>query len=120
MDKVLLIVSDLNLRQLYHELLLSKTLEVLPVEDIGDATILLTLNQFSCAIIFADGKNTNEIEIFLNLRKKHRTLIKTKIVLLTPDDIFESLLIPTDLTLDPLLQSPVEMIERIKFFVSNP
>lgn len=115
MDIILLTVSEWNLRQLYHELLFSKTVEVVPTASISNALLLLTLSHFAAAVFYIDEQNAVEMEVFLSLRKKHQGLRNTKIILLTADnDAYASLLTDRDRILDPLKSTPQELINNIK------
>ena len=114
MEKILLIVSDWNLRQLYHEELLSKRIEVVPVENICDAMVLLVLSKFRAAVLFVDYHTSEEAEVFLRLRDKYESLRTTLMVVLTSETFDATLLAPEDMVFDPLQTSMGTIIETIK------
>lgn len=118
MDKILLLVSDWNLRQLYHELLHSKNVEILPTENIADASVMLMLNSCTAAIIDADSTFQGEVKVFLNLRSEHAKLSKTKVILLTSKlEFYGSLLRKGDFILDNCNLSVHETAQTIKSFL---
>lgn len=122
MDILLLIIFDSNLRQLYHELLLSKNIEVIPTNNISNATIMLTLNHVSSVVIYTDDTNEAQIEAFLRLYQKNKNWQSTKVILLASGETSYSrfLNIPQkDIILNPLLMSPVEVADKIKTIISN-
>ena len=113
MIKILLIASDFNLRQLYHELLFSKNIEVVPISTVSSAMVLLSLEDFPSIVIQIDG-NSSEAEVFLNLRKKHPTWLKSRIFLLTHDLKLEESLENSDLMLNTSQFPPRQIASQIK------
>lgn len=67
MEKILLIIFDPSLRQLYHELLNSSEFEVIPVDSIETAMLNLMGNKISIVAIYVDDDNREEAEMFLKL-----------------------------------------------------
>lgn len=115
MEILLLIISDWNLRQLYHELLFSKNMEVIPIDSIENAILILSLNKIDLAVIYVDDENVAEFEIFINLREKHKNISKVKIVLLTSFANFSFPFFPeNELVLNVDTFTPVEVTERIR------
>ena len=99
MKKILLIIDNDELRQVYHEILFSHRVEVTPVKEISTAIMLLNLDKFS-VVILDMGNNLLETEIFFRLRKNYKNLLKTKFVVLTKDKNFSPNLIKTDLLIN--------------------
>src|SRR5690348_16360802 len=98
MDKVLLIIFDWNLRQLYHELLLSKDLEVTPTDSIENAILLLTMTEYQSVVIYTDETASEQVLTLLQLRKKHVRWTDPLFIILSADaDMFQKWLKPTDL-----------------------
>ena len=115
MHKLLLIVPDASLRQLYHELLVNRQIEVMPVATIEDAILLLSVYQFKMIVIYVDPLNEKSAITFITLRKKLAKWLKAKLVILTSGlDMPESNLYYDDLVLNPLHLSPVELTETIQ------
>ena len=114
MDKVLLIVSDWNLRQLYHELLFSKNIEVVPVKDIIIAVLYLAADHFQAMVLYIDDESQN-IQMFLHLRKERQSWRTIKLILLTSDkDLYQSYLTEIDITINLQKNTPAEIAEQIK------
>lgn len=116
MEILLLIISDWNLRQLYHELLFSKNnIEVIPIDSIENAILILSLNQIKLAVVYVDNKNITELQVFLNLRKKHKNLLKTKIAIITSYiGLRFRHVSDEDIVLNTDKLTPVEITEKIK------
>ncbi len=118
MDKILLLVPDFNLRQLYHELLLSKNIEVIPLDNIYDAIIMVAFAKFKLLVLYLDDHNSLEGTVFLNIRKKHKVLLKTKIIILTEDEeTYSKMLTEKDLILNPSQLSPPNLAQKIIYFL---
>lgn len=116
MDKVLLIVFDFSLRQLYHGILFSTQIEIVPVSKLSTAVLLLTLERFTAAVIYIVDDDM-ETEVFLNLRKKHHTFSKIKFVFLTDNKYFKNYISEIDIMLSPT-QLPIrDLAEKIKNFL---
>ncbi len=113
MEKILLIVTDFNLRQLYHELLFSKNIEVVPISSISSAMVFLSLEDFPIIVIRVD-ENISEIEVFLDLRKRHSTWLKSKIFLLSSNLNLKKNLSPKDLILNTKYFPPSKSASRIR------
>lgn len=115
MEKVLLISYDWSLRQLYHELLLSKDIEVTPIDNIEDAIMLLTIGEFAGVAIYIDKESHNQVLTLLQLRKKHTRWGHLQFFILSAEgESFKRWLLPCDLILNPLLDSPMEITQKIK------
>lgn len=115
METVLLIVSEWSLRQLYHELLFGKDFEVVPVANVQDAILLITLIYFSTAVIYIDDKISTSAVAFLNLRKKHQGLRNTKMILLTSESyLYNRLLVERDVIINSDKLTPPQLAEEIK------
>src|SRR5690349_4139900 len=115
MDVLLLIISDSNLRQLYHELLFSPSTEIVPIIDMGDALLFLTLHTYTAAIIYVDDDNGAEVCAFLQLRQKQISLLKTKIILLTSEkETFRPFLSERDRTVDIDSLNPGSIVGSIQ------
>lgn len=114
MDTILLVVSNSSLRQLYHELLFSPSVEIVPSRDIGSALLQLALQEFSAAIVYIDDDNEQETVAFLQLRRKQLKLLKTKLILLTVEKSqFEKYVIEHDKIIEIDHVTPGEMAEII-------
>ncbi|MEO8582006.1 MAG: hypothetical protein ABI425_05550 [Patescibacteria group bacterium] len=120
MEKILLIVLDWNLRQLYHELLLTRNLEVTPIDSIEDAIVLLSLGQFETIVLYTDEQSHNQVLTLLRLRKKYPRWQNLKFIILSADsDAFRQELNEADLIINPLLDSPVQVTDKIKKFIND-
>lgn len=114
MEKILLIIPDWNLRQLYHELLLSIDTEIIPADSIDDSIMLLTIERFDRIVLYTDN-DTLINELFLKLRRDRPAWRETRLVLLTPErKLYEHLLEKKDTIVDPLQVSPEEIARNIK------
>lgn len=96
MKKILLIVTNDKLRQVYHEILFSHRVEVIPVTELSVAIMLLSLDKFTLVILDV-GQNLLETEVFLKLRKKYHNLSRVKFILLTDNKNFNPILSKTDM-----------------------
>lgn len=113
MDKILLIVPQFELRQLYHEVLLSKHLEVVPVDNLAAAILLLTIETFKKVIYYVE-ESSLETEMFIKLREKYKNLSTVGLILLTDDITFKKRNSENYIVLSPLRLSIEEISERIK------
>jgi len=113
MKKILLIIADNKVRQLYHEVLLSKEIEVVPITDLSTAIMLLRLDKFNLAVLDT-GPNPIETEVFLRLRQKHQYLSKTKFIIISKENNFSPKIIKTDLFIDTSNVSFNNAINQIK------
>lgn len=121
MDKILLIISDWNLRQLYHELLFSKTVEIVPIAEISDATVLLMLSSYRKAILHTTFEHMDEIELFLSLRNRHIKLSKTELIILTDNvEFYKSLIRSNDVILGEENLTPKEISVKVKQLLKLP
>lgn len=120
MENILLIVSNRNLRQLYHELLMSKDIEVVPLEKISDAVVFLFVKNFDIIVLYIDEQNELEAENFLRLRSKRDDWKTIPVAVLTSfTGTFSDWLHENDLILNPLIESPVQLIEKITEVLSK-
>lgn len=113
MDKLLLIIPDWLLRQLYHELLISKNIEIVPMDKVADAILILSLTEFRVAVFYVNSANSQEVENFLRLRKKHKKLSNVKIILLSEESFNSFSILKNDLILDVNKLNPVEIVEKL-------
>jgi DNA-binding NtrC family response regulator len=96
MKKILLVISDDKTRQLYHEMFMSYSIEIVPVTELSTAIMLLSLDKFFLVILDV-GENFLETEIFLKLRQKSPNLSRVKFILLTENKNFNPKIRKTDL-----------------------
>lgn len=114
MDKILLIVPDWNLRQLYHELLFSRNIEVIPIDNIESGLPLLITTRIRLAIIYIDPNNLASAEVFLKVRQKDLKLLNIRVVLITSEsETIDNLTKKTDLILNPDKLTPTEIVTSI-------
>lgn len=113
--KILLIIGNQTLRQLYHELLSSKGLEVIATENITHALLMFTIHDFSAIIIYTDEET--ETKTFLKLRQRQLKW-QVPLVLLTPEpDLFQHSLYKNDLLFNSLLINTTEIIDVVKTII---
>jgi len=113
MKKIILIITNNKIRQLYHKTLQSKNIEVTPIADLSIAIMLLNLNKFDLAVLDND-QNLIETEIFLRLRQKHKHLSRTKFIILSKNEDFHPKIVKTDLLIDTSKTSVKNIIDQIK------
>lgn len=115
MDKLLLLISDARLRQLYHELLTSENFEIVAASTVENALVLQTLENISILIIYPDDTDSKMINTLLHLEKTVKQFSKTRIIVLTADtEQYASLLSPTDVTINTMHLNPDEIVKKIK------
>lgn len=120
MDIILLFIPDWNLRQLYHELLLTRSIEVVPAHLVEDMMLLITLSKFSTVVIYLDDKSNESLITFLQFRKKYNRWSNIKFILLTADkNDYSPFLYPKDTILNPILLTPVQISDKIKEIVTK-
>jgi hypothetical protein len=120
MDNILLIIYDFTLRQLYHELLLTKNIEIIPCNTIENAVLLLTLTHIAAAIVYSDDINKDEIEAFLNLRTTYEKWQKIPLILLSLDTPeYHRKLLPIDTLIIIGQLTPEIVSEEIKEVVKK-
>lgn len=114
MDKILLVIPDWNLRQVYHELLLSKTAEIVACDSIENAVLHLTLTAFTIVVVWVEEDDA-QMDVFLHLRNRRGSWKKTRFVLLASDKVrYQPLLQKADIVLNPLKLPMEDVITRIK------
>lgn len=113
MKKILLIINDDKVRQVYHKTLLSKDIEVVPVINLSTAIMFLSLEKFTLAILEV-GPNPIETEVFLKLRQKHRYLSKTKLIILSQSDEFNPQITKNDLIIHTSKIPTKDIINQIE------
>lgn len=112
---MLLIIPDSHLRQLYHEKLFSSELEIVPVEDLACALLLLTLMHFTVAVLHIEI--AEEAEVFLRLRSQNERFATVKLIVLSNNDYFDTIIKKNDMLLSPLKFSFKEIVSRIKKYI---
>ncbi|KKS41875.1 MAG: hypothetical protein UV61_C0001G0101 [Candidatus Gottesmanbacteria bacterium GW2011_GWB1_43_11] len=112
-DKILIIISDRTLRQLYHELFVHEELEVTMAESIGEALVLLTLHKYSSIILYEDDEI--ETKTFLRLKHRRRQWFQIPLLILTPEpNVFATSVTKKDILFNSLYIHPSEIVEIIK------
>ncbi len=95
MEKILVIIPQTNLLQLYHELLRKRQAEVLTTSTISHAIVYMLVEDFS-AIILVD-KQIHETLLFLQIRQKRRKWFQIKLILVSKSrDLYKKYLHPRD------------------------
>lgn len=117
MGKILLIIQDFRLRQLYHERLFSTETEVVPVDDLASAVLLLTLDYFTLAVFYVE--DDEEAAVFLKLRERHERFSQIRFVLLAADNDFQDLMQLKDVILSPVDLSVGEITVKIRKLLKN-
>ncbi len=113
MKKIILIITNNKIRQLYHEILQSENIEVVPLSDLSTAIMILNLEKFDLAVLKND-QFLIETEIFLKLRQKHKNLSATKFVILSKNKDFNPKMIKADLLINTSKTSIKNIIDQIK------
>ena len=84
------------------------------MEDISTAVMYLTADQFQAIVLYIDDETEN-IPMFLHLRKERQSWRKTKLILLTSDkNFYQSHLLETDISINLQKNTPAEITEQIK------
>lgn len=115
MKKIILIITDNKTRQLYHEILLSKKIEITPTANLSTAIMLLNLEKFDLAIL-DNGQNLIETEVFLKVRQNHHHLSRTRFILLSKNKDFNPKITKNDLLIDTSklpIENIINQIEKI-------
>lgn len=112
MDKILVVIKNLDLRYLYQELLLSKKYEVIPLDSIPNTLMLLAINHVKAILFYDDVRG---LRTFLSLRKRRKNWLTIKIILLTTEEnLYSHWLMPNDLIFNPHKASPGDIIGKIR------
>lgn len=120
MDAILFMSSNRIVRQLYHGLLFSKNIEIVPVESMSDATVLLMLNPYFRIIMHVSPEEKDQTKLFLNLRNRHHKLSQTKLILLTDNvNVYSGLIIAKDYILNTSALTPKEITKKIKELIKT-
>ena len=117
MVSVLLLITDENLRQLYHRLLFSKNIELMVTSSIENAVVWLTIRHFHLILFYADDQKHTEVETFLRLRQKQTGWKQAQLILLSSisdTHNYQKLLTNSDLVLNPLAYTPTDLIKEVK------
>lgn len=115
MENILLVILDFNLRQLYHDLLLTENTEVVPVSKIENAVLVESLTKFNLIVLYSDDIEQGSVKAFLRLQKRIEKFSKVKIALLTADEnTYSKCLTSGDQILNISKLTPAETIDRIR------
>ena len=125
---ILIIINNPELRQLYHEILITEHWEILIAEDTANGLLQLIGHPDITHIIFDIQINHLEAEKFLQLLNGKSKWKKLPIIILDYQEIghqnqfLESLIkqFPTILHLDTHLTSPDKLIDQIKKIITLP
>lgn len=87
----------------------------MPVHNIENALLILTSYKFKLIVIYVDEKNSKEVLVFLNLRKKRPPWLKIKLVLITEEpQSYQDSLTDQDKTLNLDRLTPTQIADQIK------
>lgn len=115
MDKILLLITDPKLRQLYHELLHSEKIEVLPVASVENAIAMFAFNTFKAVVLYPDDIDQSLIETFFHLLHKIDTMSRSRVIVLTSDpDQYSAQLGKRDSCINIIHLNPDEIIVKIQ------
>lgn len=84
-DKVLLLIKDRGLRRLYHELLLTQDVEVVPTESVESALVLECVDRYTSVVMYPDDMSDDAVASYLLLHTQVPRLSEIYIVILTTD-----------------------------------
>ena len=114
MEKVLLIITNHTLRQLYHELFVSESFEPVVSENVASALVMLTIHDNIAVVVLFDDQES-EVQTLLRLRKRRRKWLRIPLVILTPEPaLFARSLTKKDLLFNSLSINPTEVVDTIK------
>ena len=114
-EKLLLLIADSKLRQLYHELLNSEKIEIIPVASVENAIAMFAFNTFTAVVLYPDDIDQPLIETFFHLLHKIDTMSRSRVVVLTSDpDQYSSLLRNHDSVINIIHLNPDEVIAKIR------
>lgn len=115
MDSLLLVVGNNNLRQLYHELLFSPSIEIVPISDVTNAILFLALQKYAAAVIYIDMHNDAEAIAFLKLRQNQESLLRTKVIILSADETnARNYILESDFFVEMNKVTPGEIVKIIR------
>ena len=115
MDKILLLVTDPKLRQLYHELLNSENIEILAVSSVENAIAMFAFNTFRAVVVYPDDIEQPLVETFFHLLHKIDTVSRSRVIVLTSDpDLYSPLFGKRDIAINIIHLNPDEIIVKIQ------
>ena len=114
-DPILLVIQDPSSRQLYHELFVTRNMEVIPLAHIEDVFLLEAIRPCDLIVIYADDIDSKEFELFMGVQKRVELFSKSRIVLLTSSpEQYESDIGDGCEILDLSHSNPKEVADRIE------
>lgn len=117
-EKIILLISDQRLRQLYHELLISENVEIIPAYNLENALLIESIDNISITILYPDDIESKSIERFLQVHQKIEKLSKVKMIILTSDpDQYASIVSVDRIIINIIHLNPDEVVKRVKIML---
>jgi hypothetical protein len=118
MENALVLIPNIQLRTLYHELLLAENVEVYPVAKVENAVLAESLTNFSVLVFHTDDTDSGKVKSFLRIHKKIEKFSHTPIVLLTVDEYaYAKYLSSKDMVINIAKISPRDVVIKIKLII---
>lgn len=115
MVNILLVILDFNLRQLYHDMLLTENTEIFPVSRIENAVLIESITKFNVIVLYTDDIEPGTVKSFLRLQKRIEKFSTVKIALLSADEnAYAKCLTNGDRILNISKLTPQETIDQIR------
>jgi len=120
MGNILLVILDFNLRQLYHDMLLTENTEIFPVSKIENAVLVESLTRFNIIVLYTDDIEPGTVKSFLRLQKRIEKFSTVKIALLSADEnAYVKCLTSGDQILNISKLTPQDTVDKIRRMLIN-
>ncbi|MFO0703125.1 MAG: hypothetical protein U0525_00155 [Patescibacteria group bacterium] len=114
MGNILLLIPNFNLRQLYHELLLTENIEIFPVSKVENTILVESINTYDILVIHTDDIEPGAVKSLLRLQKRIEKFSSVKIALLTADEYaYHKCLTGGDKVINVSKKTPVDTVQEI-------
>lgn len=118
--KVLLLIKDDPLRQLYHELLYTQYAEIIPFSTIEDAIAALAVSRYTALVLYPDDMSEHTIDSFLHLLHKIESFAHTRLLIITIEpEIYSQSIRQNDSVIGMMHLDPSEVALKIKHILSQ-
>jgi len=114
-DKMILLISDQRLRQLYHELLISENIEIIPVFNLENSLLIEYVDTIAITVLYPDDFKFVTVERYIQVHHKIGKLSKVIMIILTSDpDQYRGIDLKNKIIINIIHLNPDEVVKRIK------
>lgn len=112
---MILLISDQRLRQLYHELLISENIEIIPVFNLENSLLIEYVDTIAITVLYPDDFKFVTVERYIQVHHKIGKLSKVIMIILTSDpDQYRGIDLKNKIIINIIHLNPDEVVKRIK------